>query len=101
MFSLPSPWALMSGPVVVLLLLLSLPPPQDATTSASASTANTTAPDSTARLLFDSRFIRSLLGCADYTGVTALPDESHLQALQRLGVLVARARVLSYDHELS
>src|SRR2546426_12171421 len=102
MLSLPSPLALMSGPLT-LLLLLSLPPPQEVTTSVSAMTAITTKAASRALRLVDTPlFIRTLLlGCADDTGVFTAPDERDSASPKRLGVLEAGLRILTDDHELA
>src|SRR5437764_10682924 len=103
MLSLPSPFALMSGPFT-LLLLLPLPPPHEATTSASASTPNTTRAASRAlRLIDDPLFIRiaPLLGCGNDSGVVAVPDERDLASAECLGVLETGARVLADHHQLA
>src|SRR3954447_21409403 len=102
MLSLPSPCALMSGPLAPLLLLLSPPPPHEAATSVSARTAPITDAASRALRLADSLFIRTpLLVCADDTGVFAFPGERHRSVPQRLGVLEAGARILPHDHQLA
>src|SRR4051794_19383631 len=102
MLSLPSPCALMSGPLAPVLLSLSSPPPQEATTSVSARTATITDAASRALRLADSLFIRTpLLGCADDTGVFAFPGERHRSVPQRLGVLEAGVCILAHDHQLA
>src|SRR4051812_8885716 len=103
MLSLPSPCALMSGPLTaLLLLLLSSLPPHEATTSASATTAITTRAASRALRLIGSFFIGTPpLGCADDTGVLASPDERHRTVVQRFGILEARACILAHDHQLA
>src|SRR4051794_7556261 len=108
MLSLPSPFALMSGPLAAPPLLLlsplsSPPPPQDAATSARASTAATTATASSAlRLVARTLLIRTpLLCCADDTGVVTLPREPHGPAAKRLGVVEGGARVLADDDQLA
>src|SRR5436190_15552440 len=99
--SLPSPFALMSGPFAP--PPLSLPPPHDAAIRASATTVITTETTSSALRLVDRPlFIRTpLLGCVDDTGVAALPSERHRLATKRLGVLEARPRILPDDHQLA
>src|SRR4029079_13133793 len=51
----------------------------------------------------DLLFIRTapLLGCGNDSGVVAMPDERDLAPAERLGLLIAGASVLPYDHQLA
>src|SRR6476659_7637541 len=102
MLSLPSPWALMSGPLTLLSLLLSLLP-HEATTRASATTPRTTHAASRAlRLVSIPLFIRTpLLFCRNDTGVFTIPNQRDLPSPKRLGVLEARLRVLPDNHQFT
>src|SRR4051794_8751831 len=111
MFSSPSPWALMSGPLALLELLSSPPPPHAAAPSDRAITATATQAASSALRLIGMLFLRSFLmpllihlllsGCAYDRGVVSLPGKRHGAALQRFGVLEVGPRVLADHHQLA